>query len=140
VNRDTGVDHYFSSIDIGEGTVGSHVGVAYYRTARVPNENDTPTGGFEPGDPGIADRLSDFVLSGGKNLATPYAFTVLSPKFPAPDGIQAGFNGDYTGLVVIGSSDAHPVWSDTRVDIPDPSFDHGTVDEDVFTDRQPLPG
>jgi hypothetical protein len=140
VNRDTGVDHYFSSIDIGEGTLGSHVGVAYYRTARVPNENDTPTGGFEPGDPGIADRLSDFVLSGGKNLATPYAFTVLSPKFPAPDGIQAGFNGDYTGLVVIGSSDAHPVWSDTRVDIPDPSFDHGTVDEDVFTDRQPLPG
>ena len=65
---------------------------------------------------------------------------MLSPKFPAPDGIQEGFNGDYTGLVVIGSGDAHPVWSDTRVQVPNPDFDHVSVDEDVFTARALLPG
>jgi hypothetical protein len=140
VNPDTGTDHYFSSIDVGEAGAASHNGVAYYRTRRIPNENDTPPGGFVPGDPGVAERSSDFVLSGGFGLATPYAFTILSPRFPPPDGIQAGFNGDYSGLVVIGTSEAHAIWSDTRVRIPDPSFDHGTVDEDVFTDRKPLPG
>ncbi len=140
VNRGRDKDHYFASIDIGETSGRSHVGVAYYRTARIPNENETPEGGWTVGMPGVAQELSDFVLAGGWNLATPFPYTVLSPKFPAPDGIQAGFNGDYTGLVVIGSGQAHPVWSDTRVDVPDPSFDHGTVDEDVFTDRVPLPG
>lgn len=140
VNRDTGMDHYFAAIDIGEAGAGSHVGVAYYRTGRVPNENQPPAGGFAPGDPGVADRPSDFVLAGGRNLSTPYGFQLLSPRFLPPDGIQGGFNGDYSGLVVIGASDAHPIWSDTRVHIPDPAFDHGTVDEDVFTDQKILPG
>jgi hypothetical protein len=139
VNADTGKDHYFASIDIGEAG-GSHVGVAYYRTGRVPNENTPPEGGFTIGMPGVADRLSDFVQAGGMNLATPYAFVVLAPKTPPPDGIQVGFNGDYTGLVVIGAAEAHPVWSDTRVEAPDPDFDHVTVDEDVFTDQVTLPG
>jgi hypothetical protein len=115
------------------------VGISYYRTDRVPNENDVPDGGFTPGDPGVAAELGDYVLAGGHNLATPFAFSVLSPRFPAPDGIQGGFNGDYTGLVVIGSGNAHPIWSDTRVGVPKPGFDHVTVDEDVFTDQQRLP-
>src|SRR5437899_2822054 len=29
------------------------VGVSYYRTERVPNENTTPSGGFAPGQPGV---------------------------------------------------------------------------------------
>ena len=140
VNPDTGMDHSFSSIDVGEAGAASHVGVDYYRTARVPNESDVPDGGFTPDDPGVMAEQSDFVVAGGFNLATPYDFTVLSPRFAPPDGIQAGFNGDYTGLVVIGASSAHPIWSDTRVHIPDPAFDHGTVDEDVYTDRVTLPG
>jgi hypothetical protein len=140
VNPDTGTDHYFAAVDVGEAGAASHVGVSYYRTARIPNENDTPENGFAPGDPGVADRLSDYVLAGGYNLATPFDFDVLTPRFAPPDGIQAGFNGDYSGLAVIGAASAHPIWSDTRVHIPDPAFDHGTVDEDVYTDRVTLPG
>jgi hypothetical protein len=83
--------------------------------------------------------MGDYVIAGGRNLATPFAFAVLSPRFPAPDGIQEGFNGDYTGLVVIGAGNAHPIWSDTRVAVPKPHFDHETVDEDVFTDSLRLP-
>ena len=77
--------------------------------------------------------------AGGRTLATPFAFAVLSPRFPAPDGIQEGFNGDYTGLVVIGAGNAHPIWSDTRVSVPKPNFDNETVDEDVFTNALQLP-
>jgi hypothetical protein len=80
------------------------------------------------------------VLSGGTDLATPYAFRVVSPKFPPPDGIQEGFNGDYSGLVVTKGKEAHPIWSDTRVRVPDPDFDHVTVDEDVYTIDRNLPG
>jgi hypothetical protein len=87
----------------------------------------------------VGATLGDYVLSGGWNLGTPFAFSVLSPRFRAPDSIQGGFNGDYTGLVVIGGGNAHPIWSDTRVRIPEPHFDHGTVDEDVYTDEQRLP-
>jgi hypothetical protein len=139
VNKDTGTDHYMSAIDVGEMPAGSHVGISYYRTDRVPNENNVPAGGFTTDDPGVGATLGDYVLAGGWNLGTPFAFSVLSPRFPAPDGIQGGFNGDYTGLVVIGGDNAHPIWSDTRVGIPEPHFDHGTVDEDVYTDQQNLP-
>jgi hypothetical protein len=139
VNRDTGTDHYFSAIDVGETAHGSHVGVSYYRTDRIPNENETPRGGFAIGDPGVAESMGDYVLAGGFDLATPYAHSVLSPRFPAPDGIQAGFNGDYTGLVVTGAGNAHPIWSDTRVEAPKPHFDLVTVDEDAYTDQQRLP-
>jgi hypothetical protein len=140
VNPDRGTDHYFSAIDVGESRHGSHVGVSYYRTGRVPNENHTPPGGFAPGMPGVQDRPSDYAVAGGASLATPYAFRVVSPSFPPPDGIQEGFNGDYSGLVVTRGKEAHPVWSDTRVSVPDPSFDHVTVDEDVYTIGLNLPG
>ncbi len=140
VNKDTGSDHYMSAIDVGETDHGSHVGISYYRTDRIPGENRMPEGGFAIGDPGVAGSMGDYVLAGGTNLATPFAFSVLSPRFPAPDGIQGGFNGDYTGLVVTGAGNAHPIWSDTRVRVPRPRFDNETVDEDVYTDQQRLPG
>jgi len=41
---------------------------------------------------------SDYVLAGGRALRTPFNFKVLSPVFAPPDGNQAGFNGDYSGL------------------------------------------
>jgi hypothetical protein len=82
---------------------------------------------------------SDYVLAGGTNLTVPYNFKVVSPVFPPPDGIQAGFNGDYSGLTINHGEDAHPIWSDTRsVDPFAPS--NGVVrDEDVFTDKVGLP-
>jgi hypothetical protein len=64
---------------------------------------------------------------------------VLSPSFPPPDGIQAGFNGDYSGIEVDRFGIAHPIWSDTRNRVPDPGFDKVSVDEDVFTTARPIP-
>jgi len=64
----------------------------------------------------------------------------VSPTFPPPDGIQAGFNGDYSGLVLVGTT-AHPIWSDTRNVAPAGQVGRvGGHDEDVFTDRIKLPG
>jgi hypothetical protein len=140
VNRDRGTDHYFSAIDVAEVGSESGIGVSYYRTGRVPNENETPPGGFAPGQPGVAKRLSDYVLAGGRELHVPYDFVVVSPRFPAPDGVQAGFIGDYTGLVVNRGTEAHPMWSDTRNRAFAPSVDLVTVDEDAFTITRPLPG
>jgi hypothetical protein len=139
VNPDRGTDHYFSAIDIAERNGHSKVGVSYFRTGRVPNENQSPPGGFAPGDPGVGERASDYVLSGGASLDTPFAFRVLSPKFPAPDGLQAGFNGDYSGLTITPNGQAHPIWSDTRNRVPNPDFNHVSVDEDVFTVARDLP-
>jgi hypothetical protein len=136
VNPDRGTDHYFSAVDVGE-KHGSHVAISYYRTGRVPGENNPPPGGFGPD---VATQMSDYVLSGGTGLNTPYRFEVLSPKFPPPDGIQAGFNGDYSGIAVDRNNIAHPIWSDTRNRVPDPAFDKATVDEDVFTVARPIPG
>ena len=95
-----------------------------------------PPGGFGPD---VATKMSDYVLSGGRGQATPYSFEVLSPKFPPPDGIQAGFNGDYSGITVDRNGIAHPVWSDTRNRTPNPAFDKVTVDEDVFTAASGVP-
>jgi len=84
----------------------------------VPNQNQTPPGGaFAPGQPGVQAEPSDFTLSGGHGRATPYAARPVSPIFPPPDGNQAGFMGDYTGITVIGEV-AAPIWSDNRVVIP----------------------
>jgi hypothetical protein len=78
------------------------------------------------------------VLAGGTAEHTPYDFKVLSPVFAPPDGNQAGFNGDYSGLTINKGTDAHPIWSDTRNVNPDP--ENGVVhDEDVFTDNVGLP-
>ena len=63
---------------------------------------------------GVANGDSDYVLSGGIGAATPFAFRVLSPVFPPPDGVQEGFNGDYSGLTIARGEVAHPIWSDTR--------------------------
>jgi hypothetical protein len=136
VNPDRGTDHYFSAIDIGE-TARPKVAISYYRTDRVAGENNPPPGGF---DSSVANKMSDYVLSGGRGLNTPYHFTVLSPRFPPPDGLQAGFNGDYSGINVDTLGRAHPVWSDTRSRVPNPAFNKGTVDEDVFTVTRSIPG
>src|SRR5919108_27855 len=74
----------------------------------------------------------------GSGAATPYRFTVVSPEFPPPDGIQSGFNGDYSGLTINRDTEAHPIWSDTRNVNPFPL--NGVVhDEDVFSDKTGLP-
>lgn len=150
VNPDTELDHYFPAIDLAEVSGGDRVGVSYYRTGRVPNENTTPPGGFltcnenQGGDPaacnagvGLAD--SDYVLAGGQNLETPYDFKVLSPVFPPPNGIQSGFNGDYSGLTINKGNDAHPSWSDTRNVDPFAPQNGVINDEDHFTDNTGLP-
>lgn len=139
VNPDRGMDHYLPSPDVGEGSNASHVGISYYRTERVPNENRTPKGGFALGQPGVGKKMSDFALAGGWDTVTPYAFDVISPRFPAPDGVQAGFIGDYNGLVVIGRDQAHAIWADTRNRAPNPGFDLVTVDEDAYTVAGNLP-
>lgn len=150
VNPDSGKDHYFaavaavtSSSDEGgdnEGGQSDRVGNSYYSTDRVPNENPAPgvSGLFAPAaGNGVQAEPSIYSLAGGRALSTPYAAIRISPIFAPPDGAQAGFNGDYSGLVMVGSK-AHPVWSDTRNAAPD---GQGVVrDEDIFTDSIELPG
>ena len=115
---------------------GSQVAVSYYRTDRVVGENTPPPGGFGPD---VANKMSDYVLAGGSELNAPYPFEVLSPRFPPPDDLQAGFNGDYSGISVDRNNLAHPIWSDTRNQALNPTFDKVTVDEDVFTEARPIP-
>jgi len=154
VNPDRGLDHYFPAVDQSPQN-GDRLGVSYYRTQRVANENapnpDTFGGGGifvlcdSSGDPGpdaqgcAGTGNSDYVVAGGTGAQTPYDFKVVSPVFPPPDGIQTGFNGDYSGIVINKGSDSHPIWSDTRnVDPYAPS--NGVIhDEDVFTDNVGLP-
>jgi hypothetical protein len=52
--------------------------------------------------------------SGRRTLLTPFNFVRLPPVSVPPDGVQAGFNGDYTGLTINLDAQARPVWSDTR--------------------------
>jgi hypothetical protein len=141
VNPDHGLDHYMPASEKALTANGNsdRVGDSYYRTERVPNENTIPEGGFAPGMPGVRTGNSDYVLAGGTDGQTPYDFKVVSPMFPPPDGIQAGFNGDYSGMTINKGTDAHPIWSDTRnVDPYAPT--NGVVhDEDVFTDNVGLP-
>ena len=139
VNPDTGLDHYFPAVDQSPQN-GDRVGVSYYRTERVPNENTTPAGGFAPGaNPGVHEGNSDYVLAGGTGGETPYDFKVVSPVFPPPDGAQAGFNGDYSGLTINRGNDAHPIWSDTRNADPYTPANGVVRDEDIFTDNSGLP-
>jgi hypothetical protein len=67
---------------------------------------------------------SDYVLAGGSADHTPSRFKVVSPVFPPPDGAQAGFNGDYSGLTINREDEAHPIWSDTRSVNPFPEWRH----------------
>jgi hypothetical protein len=138
VNPDTGLDHYFAAVDQSPKT-GDRIGVSYYRSERVPNENTTPAGGFSPGMPGVQEAKSDYVLAGGVGGNTPYDFDVLSPVFDAPDGAQAGFNGDYSGLTISRGVEAHPIWSDTRNADPFSPANGVVHDEDIFTASHNLP-
>src|ERR1700687_329625 len=148
VNPEDGKDHYSAAIAIatgdsrqsdGESGHGDQIGISYYRTDRIPNENTLPaSGAFDPAvDAGVQAEPSDYSLAGGRGLNTRYEAVKVSPSFAPPDGIQVGFNGDYTGLVLVGTT-AHPIWSDTRKAAV---AGQGVVrDEDVFTDTVKLPG
>jgi len=139
VNPDSGTDHYFPADAVAPSWHRDRVGVSYYRSGRVPNENSSATGVFAPGQPGVQQTNSDYVLAGGTATRTPFRFRVLSPQFPPPDGNQTGFNGDYSGLAINREDEAHPIWSDTRNTNPFPL--NGVVhDEDVFTQAVRLPG
>jgi hypothetical protein len=60
--------------------------------------------------------------------------------FPPPAGNQAGFNGDYSSLVLVGDT-AHPLWSDTRNTAPAGQVATTPApEEDIFTDSIDLPG
>ena len=52
---------------------------------------------------------SDYVLAGGNGNQTPDPFDVISPVFAPPDGIQSGFNGDYSGITINRGEEAHPI-------------------------------
>jgi hypothetical protein len=141
VNATSNLDHYEPAVAVSPTGGGpDRVGVSYYRTGRVPNENTTPSGGFAPGQPGVQDRPSDYALASGRDLATPFAASAISPVFPPPGGDQFGFLGDYSGLTISPGGEVHPIWADTRnVDPLAPA--NGIVnDEDVFTDNLNLPG
>lgn len=138
VNPESGKDHYFAAIDVAardqgdsDDKRGDLVAVSYFRTDRVPGENATPV--HAVGEPGVGASDSDYDLSGGRSLATPFRARRVSPRFPAPDK-DSGFNGDYSGLTLVGKT-AHPIWSDTRNPIPNTSLH----DEDIFTDAVPVP-
>ena len=83
--------------------------------------------------------MGDYILSGGPNSSVPFDFKVIAPPFSPPDGIQAGFNGDYSSLVITKGNLAHPIWSDTRNVDPFAPGNGVTHDEDIFTDSTGLP-
>jgi hypothetical protein len=131
VNPDTALDHYMPAVDVVRSGSQDHVAVSYYRSARVPGENSRGT--FAPGQSGVQAEPSDYVLAGGENVTVPFHFNVVSPVFSPPDGAQAGFNGDYSGLAVDQSAQAHPIWSDTRNADPYTPANGVVHDEDVFS-------
>lgn len=151
VNPDFGRDHYFAAVDQSPNQ-SDRLGVSYYRTGRVPNENTTPPAGFAPCgnngvvnmgasttcQPGVGARNSDYVLGGGTGDQTPYPFVRISPVFPPPDGNQSGFNGDYSAITINQDEEAHPIWSDTRNVNPYPA-NGSNHDEDIFTVTVGLP-
>ena len=94
----------------------------------------TAAGGDVVSDLSRADALA----VAPSQFPTPFDFKLVSPVFPPPNGIQTGFNGDYSGLVINKGADAHPIWSDTRNVNPYPQ-NGVTHDEDVFTDTVGLP-
>ena len=88
---------------------------------------------------GVHEQNSDYALAGGTAAELPYDFKVVSAVFPPPDGIQQGFNGDYSGLAINKGDDAHPIWSDTRNADPFTPTNGVVHDEDIFTDNVGLP-
>jgi hypothetical protein len=141
VNATHNHDHYEPAVAVAQNTGGpDRVGVSYYRTGRVPNENTVPSGGFAPGQPGVQDRLSDYALAGGTDTATPFAASALSPIFPPPGGDQYGFLGDYSGITIRPDQRVFPIWADTRNVDPLAPANGILNDEDVFTRSTTLPG
>jgi hypothetical protein len=155
VNPDSGLDHYFAADAVAPSSDHDRVGVSYYRTERVPHETSVPVAVFAPCpgvipqftnavrplppcQAGVGAKNSDYVLAGGTGHHTPFNFKVLSPVFPPPDGNQAGFNGDYSGLIITGEDEAHPIWSDTR-NVNPFSLNGSAHDEDIFTEKVSLP-
>jgi hypothetical protein len=158
INPDRGKDHYHPAIDVVAGdradaAKGDHVAISYFRTDRVLNETEPLQCAFDisaciifaPGQqPGVRAKDSDYFLAGGRRLNTPFRHRRVAAPFPPPDGIQTGFNGDYSGLVLVGNI-AHPIWSDTRniaapgQNPPLPGQGAVTHDEDVFTDALEVP-
>lgn len=123
VNPDSGLDHYFAAVDLAANRGKDRVGVSYFRSQKGPQ----------------GSGLSDYVLAGGTGVAGPFNFAILSPVFAPPDGAQAGFNGDYSGLTINQDEEAHPIWSDTRNADPFAPADGVVHDEDVFTTNVDLP-
>jgi hypothetical protein len=153
VNATRGFDFYMPAVDVGSN---HNVAVSFYQSDRVPHENTIPEHSekvcgapppanhcFQPGDDGVqaSTNKSFYLLSGGQRQNTPFSAVRLSPAigFPPPDGGQIGFNGDYSGLAVSGTT-AHPIWSDTRNSAVMTSPGQGVVhDEDIFTDSRAIP-
>jgi len=147
VNPDHGRDHYFPAVDTvspypgHRGGASEHertrdlVAVSYFRTDRVPGEN-VPGHVFTQADPGVHAEDTDYAVAGGHGLDTPYAARQVAPESPPPSFI--GFNGDYSGISVVGNL-AHPIWSDARNQAPPALNGPGFQDEDVFTDAVPVP-
>jgi len=130
---------------------GDHVAVSYYRTCQVANEAEPEAcrvGAqpqscvvFTPGiQPGVQSEPTDYSIAGGQGRTMPYGARPISPTFQPPDGLQAGFMGDYSGITVVGQT-AHPIWSDQRVGIPAAfqADQGGTRDEDVFITAARIP-
>jgi len=155
VNPDSGLDHYMPATDQSP-SAGDRNGASYYRSERVANES-APGSAFTGGSvfglcgpnntvpagadscAGVGQGNSDYALAGGTGDRTPYDFRVVSPVFPPPDGAQAGFNGDYSGLTINRGDQAHPFWSDTRNADPFTPANGVVHDEDIFTDSVSLP-
>jgi hypothetical protein len=129
VNRSVHLDHYMPAVDQTAEADG-RIGVSYFRSERVPGENSRAL--FALGEPGVGTGNSDYVLAFGPATALPLPFGVLSPVFPAPDGDQVGFNGDYSDLSLGPGPTMHPIWSDTR-NADTVSQGKLAHDEDVFT-------
>jgi hypothetical protein len=106
VNPDSGLDHYFAADAVAPSSGGEQVGISYYRTDRVPNENTVPAAGFypcpgsiprfadtvtppPPCQVGVGTKNSDYALAGGTSLNTRFNFKVVSPVFPPPDATTA---------------------------------------------------
>jgi hypothetical protein len=147
LNPDNGLDHYMPAVDQSPSR-GDRIGASYYRSQRVPNEDGNVLAPCSPDGSvpknadscaGVAKGNSDYVLAGGTGANTPFAFRVLSPVFAPPDGVQAGFNGDYSGITINRGTTAHPIWSDTRNADPFTPANGVVHDEDVFTDSVSLP-
>jgi len=142
VSPAAGVDEYMPAVDVG---ANRNVAVSFYRSSRVPNENFTPEDGFTVGrDPGVQQIGQTYWLGGrvqpsGRATSVPFALVQVAPLTPPPDGAQAGFNGDYSGIAVTGNT-AYPIWSDTRNAAAQTSPSQGVVhDEDVFSVAHAIP-